>query len=225
VPIDPEKVTTYELGLKTSQLDGRLRANVALFYNDYQNYQASISNPIIGGVPVLGSVIVNAGKAKTYGAEFDAQFRFTQRLDAQLALTYLKTEFVEFSNPTGNANSNLTGQELPNAPRFLAGLGLNYKLPLASGGVVRLNGSARYQTDSYSDISTNREFTKYPSQSFVDVGAAYTTADGLWTAFATIKNLFDKQYVLPGIYRPDLNLYGVTYNKERQFLIGVRRDF
>ncbi|MDQ7969515.1 MAG: TonB-dependent receptor [Oxalicibacterium faecigallinarum] len=225
VPINPEKVTTYEIGIKSNDFGGRVKSSATFFYNDYDDYQASISNPIINGVPIAGSVIVNAGKAKTYGVELESAFKATSRLETRASLAYLKTEFVEFANPTGAANTNLNGAELPNAPKLTASLGGNYTLPLQSGGVVRFHGNARYQKESYSDISASRESTKYPAQTYVDVGTSYTTADGLWTAFASVKNLFDKQYTLPGIYNPQLNLYGVTYNPERRILVGVRRDF
>ncbi|GAB7529367.1 hypothetical protein PS3A_17760 [Pseudomonas sp. 3A(2025)] len=45
---DPETVTTWETGLKGEFFNGRLRSNVALFYNDYKDLQATAYAPSIG---------------------------------------------------------------------------------------------------------------------------------------------------------------------------------
>ncbi len=225
VPINTEKVTAYELGIKDNAWNGRLKTTAAFFYNDYTDYQASISNPVINGVPVTGSVIVNAGKAHTYGVELEAAFKPTSRFDGRASLTYLRTKFDEFSNPTGSASTNLNGKELPNAPKLTAVISGTYSLPIKNAGVVRFTGTTRYQTQSYSDITPYRESTKYPSQVFIDAGTAYTTVDGNWTISLSVKNLLNKTYTLPGTYNPSLNLYAETYNPERQILLGLRRDF
>jgi iron complex outermembrane receptor protein len=225
IPINTEKVTAYEIGIKDNAWNGRLKTSAAFFYNDYTDYQASITNPVINGVPVTGSVIANAGKAHTYGVELEAAFKPTTRFDGRASLTYLRTKFDEFSNPTGSSATNLNGKELPNAPKLTAAISGTYALPLKEAGVLRVTGAARYQTESYSDITAYRESTKYPSQTFIDAGAAYTTADGAWTLSLSVRNLLNKTYVLPDTYNPSLNLYAVTYNPERQILLGLRRDF
>lgn len=225
VPIDTEKVSTLELGIKDSAWNGRLKTSAALFYSDYRDYQASISNPIINGTLVTGSVIANAGKSSIYGIELEAAVKLTRQLDARFSLAYLKSKFDDFVSPTGAADSNLTGAEMPNAPRLTASASTTYALPLVDGGAVRLTGNVSYQSDSYSDITQYRELTKYPSQVFVNGGAAYTTPDRAWTVSLSVKNLFDKSYVLPATYTPSLGLYAVSYNPTRQVRLGVKRVF
>ena len=64
----PEKVTNYELGLKSYWLERRVRANAALFRMDYRDMQIATSpdasNPAI-------TQIVNAGSATIDGLELD----------------------------------------------------------------------------------------------------------------------------------------------------------
>lgn len=225
VPVDPEKVTATEVGFKATAWDGRLRGNLALFYNDYRDYQASINNPVVGGQLVPGAVIVNAGRAHTYGAEWESALQATADLQFTLNLAYLKTRFDEFVNPTGAASTDFTGYELPYSPEWSGSIGAIYAHALADGARVRLGANLRAETSSFSQVSATNTYTKFPSTHYLDASAAYTTAGGKWTYSLTAKNLLDKTYVLPGYYIPALNYSSANYNRERQWLLSVRRDF
>lgn len=65
----PEKVTSYAAGLKTSLFDRSLRVNIEGFYNSYQNKQLSILT-LVGSQ--LSNSTENAGKAVTYGVEVES---------------------------------------------------------------------------------------------------------------------------------------------------------
>lgn len=223
VPVDTEKVTSYEGGFKFAAFDGKLKTNVAIFYNDYRDYQASVTNPVINGQTVPGGVVVNAGDARTYGAEFDAELRPTRRWNLGLSIALLRTRFETFLNPSGAIATDLTGEPLPKAPRFTLGASTGYVIPLGDAGELRLTGALRHESGSYSDISAAREITRYPRQTYVDLGATHRT--GPWTTGIIVKNVFDKTYRLPGLYAPARNIYTVTYNPSRTVLLTLRRDF
>lgn len=66
---DPDTLTNYELGLKTSFFDRKLRFNAAIYQEDWHGVQYSL--PGANGV----SSIVNAGNARVRGAEIDLSAR------------------------------------------------------------------------------------------------------------------------------------------------------
>lgn len=69
VSFNPEKVTTYELGLKTDLFDRRVRLNLAAFYNDFTDAQLTLlSCPQFGG-PGPCALPQNAGDATLKGFE------------------------------------------------------------------------------------------------------------------------------------------------------------
>jgi iron complex outermembrane receptor protein len=74
--VKPEKVNHYELGLKTQFLDRRLTLNLAGFWTEISDYQATVTNGQLG---VLRGYLANAGKVRTRGLEFDSAFRPTDR--------------------------------------------------------------------------------------------------------------------------------------------------
>ena len=100
VPVAAEQVSAYEVGLKARLLDGSLTANLAAFYNDFTDYQANVTNPLINGQVVNGNVVVNAGSAHTQGVELDVAWRPFDRLETQFTSAWLRTAFDEFVNPT-----------------------------------------------------------------------------------------------------------------------------
>lgn len=223
VPLEPEKVTSYESGFKFAALGGALKTNIAAFYNEYHNYQASVTNPVINGQTVPGGVVVNAGDARTYGLELDSELRPVKNWSVGVSVALLRTKFEDFLNPSGLAASDLTGQPLPKAPEFTLGFNTAYTIPLGELGSLRLTGVVKHEASSYSDISTAREITKYPRQTYVDIGASHSI--GPWTTSLIVKNLLNETYVLPGLYSPARNIYTVTYNNSRSFLLSLRRDF
>ncbi|WP_437883826.1 TonB-dependent receptor [Pseudomonas sp. LRF_L74] len=225
VPVEPDKITAYEVGLKNTAWNGRLRTSTTLFYNDYEDYQASVTNAVIDGQQVSGAVIVNAGKAHTWGFEFSSALKATQNLELAFNLAYLRTRFDEYLNPTGAANSNFVGYDLPNSPRWSGRLDATYRIPLKSGGDFDLGASLRYEDESYSSVSADREMTKSPAQTYVDLGGYYTTGDGRWTYSLTVKNLFDRDYALPGSYNATTGYDNVLYNRERQVSLGLKYQF
>lgn len=220
----PEKVTTWELGSKTRLLDGRMDVNVALFYNDYRDYLAMVPNMTINGVLVTDMVLVNAGKAKTYGIDLDLNARLTERIDWNLSLELLRSRFDEFANPTGAANADYVGNELPYAPHVSAGSTVSYRHRFASGASGTVHATLQYLGKQYTDIANN-EITKVVAQNYVHAGASFTDARQRWTYAVRVRNVFDKTYVLLHNRIPPLGLHAAYYNPPRTVLFSARYDF
>ncbi len=73
-PYGPEKVDTYETGIKTDLLDRRLRVNLSGFYTNYRDMQIATIyfTTDAQGNYVHGNSIVNAGKSPIKGFELEA---------------------------------------------------------------------------------------------------------------------------------------------------------
>src|SRR5262249_1071455 len=67
---DTEKTWANELGLKSTHLDDKLTVNLALFYNDVNDYQVEQQTP--GGVEFT---VVNAPEARSLGGELELTAR------------------------------------------------------------------------------------------------------------------------------------------------------
>ncbi len=91
---DPENVTNYELGFKIDALDRALRLNLALFYMDYEDMQATITRAL-DDIRV-GTGIANAGEAKMQGAELELSYLPNEHWMFTLSANFLDAEYDEF---------------------------------------------------------------------------------------------------------------------------------
>ena len=116
---DPETVLTYELGSKMSAREGRLNAELALFYSDYDDYQ------IVGFDATIPALITaNAGNAKVQGVDLYLKYLILEDFELGFTGNYTDTEFTEINGVTGT--SHAVGDPLDQAALFGYSLWANY---------------------------------------------------------------------------------------------------
>ncbi|MBI1199538.1 MAG: TonB-dependent receptor [Phenylobacterium sp.] len=206
-PFNPEKVTNYELGVKSQWLGDRLRLNASVFQMDYKDKQELFFN---GLTRVL--TITNAAKATVKGVEVELTVRPTAWLNLMATYGYLDTRYDDFVIPGGADN---TGHPLGSSPRNKGSLAADLHAPLASGYLI---GAASWSyTDGYYTGATKDPNLHIDSYSLVNASLGYEAADGAWSVTVWGRNLADKDYVLTpstqGVlaeYLGEPRTYGVT---------------
>jgi len=122
-PVDPETVYSYEIGMKSSWLDDRLRFNLTAFDVTYENLQFFVNTG-------ASSITTNAGEASVKGVE----------VELLAALTDALTFRLQYSHQDGDSKGIPPETEIPpgTAPQgtvpntYIAELA--YDAPLANGG-------------------------------------------------------------------------------------------
>ncbi len=120
-PFEPEKIWSYEIGVKSELIDRALLLNASAFWYDYTNLQAQDS---VGNQPIIR----NVGKARVRGFEVETVARPTDFLRLEGALTHVDARFTEgqlteplrpapLSQDPGSLLRYLDGLRLPRAPR------------------------------------------------------------------------------------------------------------
>ena len=178
----PEKVTSYEAGLKSTFLDNRVRLNFAGFYYDYSNLQYEAEDAVAyqGGVD-------NIPKLHIYGMEAEASVLLPEnlRFDGNLTVedSKITSHYMVLDNVRGYAidkqifaggNSvfydpgraqdialrtaaffDVYGNQAPNLPHVSASASLSHTLNIA-GGVLTSSIQAQYRSSyinaAYGDI-------------------------------------------------------------------------
>jgi iron complex outermembrane recepter protein len=100
----PEEVINYELGLKSTLLDGNLRLNSALYQADYTNLQFSdrdLYDTNGDGVVdrVTSTVVRNAAAATVRGLEIELDWVLSERDYLHLASAFMNARFNNFQTP------------------------------------------------------------------------------------------------------------------------------
>ncbi len=119
--IDPEKNTSFELGVKGTYLGGRLNSDIAVYFIDWSKIvipQLVAVDP--NGVPLteLLQLDMNAGDASVQGLEATLTFAFTDNLTGSLGFSLTDSEFDDakiesFADfPSFAPDGDVSGNEL-----------------------------------------------------------------------------------------------------------------
>ena len=125
-----ETVDTYEGGYKGTFFDHKVQVTAAGFYNNYKNLQtAAHAN---AQHPQLILTIINAGTARTYGAEGSVTWRVIQPLTVGVTAGYLNAKYKNFQNTDSTllVPFNLSHTQMINAPKFQISYNGNLDLPI-----------------------------------------------------------------------------------------------
>jgi len=159
-------------------LDGRLNFDANVFYNDYHGLQLPF---IVGGTPSApATVIRNADRATTYGAEAKLRYRPVKAVELNLGAGLLKTKVNKYSDP------NVQGNELPRAPAFTFNAGVS-ATPLPR---LDFQTDVQYTDAYYSDVFNNaRGKTKPYAIANAQIGYRLPTGARV---FVAVTNLFNE---------------------------------
>ncbi|WP_269532777.1 TonB-dependent receptor [Chitinimonas sp. BJYL2] len=189
--LKPELSDSYELGTKYQAPGQRLRANLAVFKTDYDNFQANFPDLLAG---VVVTRLVNAGKVTTRGVELDASFKPGADSWINLALARIQARVAHFNCPPGAAVScNVDGKPLPFSPDWKLNLQLGRGVALSGGWRIETALDYRWQSKVQYDISQFPD-TIQPAYGVVDASVAVSSSARGWRAALLAKNLGDKSY-------------------------------
>lgn len=217
LPFAPEQVITYEGGLKSELFDKRLRANLAVFYNDYQNLQVSFYDPAY-----VGSRRGNAGQAHSYGVELETDAALTDALSAQFSVGYLYAVYDEYKG-AGGAGVNADGNRLTNSPKWNLSGGFTWEVPVKIPGSLKVGVNAQYQSSIVTSATPSAGGqNNIPGQTFVNAVATWTAPDPHWQVVLSGRNLFDSDKPVSSTYTPSTSVYYQNFPDPRTVLVTVR---
>ncbi|RYG89198.1 MAG: TonB-dependent receptor [Alphaproteobacteria bacterium] len=223
-PSDPERVATFEAGLKGRYAGGKLTVNVALFNNEYDDYLASLTGARINGVQINDLVLINAAQARSYGVDADLALALGERTRWTMSIEALRSRFDDFVNPSGADSGNFVGNELPNAPRLSAATSVVHLQPLRSGAALGFDLSASYMRRHFSEVSNNAALA-IPSQAYLHASLVYRSASRKWSVSLRARNLTDKAYPTLRTRIAPLGVDTAYYNPPRTILLTLRYDY
>ncbi|CAN7579098.1 TonB-dependent receptor [Phenylobacterium sp. LjRoot219] len=233
---DDEKVKGGEIGLKSRLLDRRLALNVAVYDYRYTGLQVGAVEQISNGQPVIRTI--NAGAAKTYGVDFDANYRPPQveGLGLTLAVNWNRGRYTELDNVqcwsgqtisegcnqafnpmTGRyVAQDASGTPLIRAPEWQATFGFDYEVPVREGLTVAITNNNQYTSKYATFIATNRpnDDNFQPEKLKVDLSVALRSDDERWELAVIGKNISDE--ITSGTCSPAFFSSGLALNTAGQ---------
>jgi iron complex outermembrane receptor protein len=146
-----ERAWHAEGGWKSSWANGRVTANAAGFYVDWQDMQLNLPNPFVPGQFYIG----NVGAATSRGAEFEVTARPVARFAVFGAVGFTRARFKAGSRSEG---LDVGGMRVPNTPDRTATIGA--EVAGSMGGRLSFTGRAEtvfYGAFAYDTANTERQ--------------------------------------------------------------------
>jgi outer membrane receptor protein involved in Fe transport len=192
--VEAETVDSYEFGAKAALLDRRLRLDGAVYFYDYDNFQT---------VEQQGTlfVVTNAGKAKAYGFEGQAELAVASGLDLYATYAYSHARFEDGA---------YDGNRFRLSPDHSVSLAANWSFD-AIGGRVSVRPSYTWQSKVFFGNDNDRAVFQQPPASLVADNIQDEFQDGYglanlrvsWTASsaplileAFVNNIADEEYLI-----------------------------
>jgi iron complex outermembrane recepter protein len=198
---DPEEVTAYEVGLKSTLADGTVVLNLAAYSNQYRDMQAQ-SFVLQGGNAL--EFTENGGEVDTQGIEAELRWVPDEHWNISATLALMDAEFGEYNIAKINGLGDLGGrQDLndPNAPLLSLkgytpalspdvtfGLQLGYDIQLAGGSVLTPFVQTSYSS-KYSGFDINVPGQYQDAYTRSDIRLMWTSESGKTSVQAFVLNV------------------------------------
>ena len=195
---DEEKLLAWEIGSKNQLLDRRLQLNLAAFFYDYDDFQVTQTEPLIGlSDGAQGSVTRNAGDAEVYGAELSAIFLATDADRINVLLSYLHAEFTDFElyNPLADVTYDYSGNRILKSPDWAATLSYQHDWTMGNGGTLTGETLAYYMDNHFLNFQ-NDAVAKQDSYLKYDMNLTYRSPQNAWFVSAYGKNITDEDVLV-----------------------------
>lgn len=191
-PANPETVGSYEAGVKSEWLNHRVRINLGVYREKYNDIQRLVQFTIPGESPA--QALFNAAKAKIQGIELETSFLPVRglRFDANVGLTDAK--YDQFNNLTGlQPGQKATDLRFDRVPKWTGYVGANYETRINGNLNQRLSANIGYTWRShvYTDV-LNTSPLEQNAYGLLNGSISYRT--GPWTLSVFGRNILDKEY-------------------------------
>jgi len=194
---EDEQATSFELGYKSSVLNGTAEINVAIFYTEFDDLQVSIFDG------TLGFNVGNAASASTQGVELDGRWAITDDWSMNGSLGYLDFEFDDFTNGQCNQGQaatspggfcNYSGKTNQYVADFSGNLAVNYEHPLNDTLLFRSTLDTQF-TSSYNPSQNLDPRIEQDGYAVWNLRLAVAAADDQWEVAVLGRNLTDREIV------------------------------
>jgi len=185
----PDSLINFELGAKGRLVNGLFDYQADVYFIRWSNIQVQETTPD-GAFVYQG----NAGEAKVKGVEFEFTAHPIEYLSASFAGSYQDAYLAQGANASQyafNPTLGLTGDAIPNVPKYQANLGLIYRRPIANGWDGMLATDVTYRDAENSYFASNS--FNIPLAPYTLVGLRVGVIEGPWSVTAFARNLTDKR--------------------------------
>jgi iron complex outermembrane receptor protein len=159
---NPEKVWSYEGGVKSTLFEKRLQVNLAVYDAEYTDLQTRNFDPISGNI-----IAGNAAQGRVRGVELDTNAAVTGWFNLGATYSYTDAKYGRYltPNPSGPPTDN-SGHLIPFTPRHALNVSAETHFNAPGGsGVMNIGGDVTYRSGiQFNDANSTPAFIVSKSQ-------------------------------------------------------------
>ncbi|MEM9556005.1 MAG: TonB-dependent receptor [Acidobacteriota bacterium] len=247
---DDEELWNYEVGVKADTMGGLGTVNVAAFFMDISDLQATVT-----AGSCSSRVVFNVPEARSTGIELEWAAQPNPFFDFAISASYVDSELrSSLTSTDANGNTSIVsgieeGNRLPTVPEFQAAAAANYRWEMKKGRVGYVSGVYQHVGSRFTQIGdqaagfgtvnllalpntiggplTATTFTFDPELPAYDIlNLRAGILKGKWDISLWVKNATDELALL-GLDQERGTLARVSYlvNQPRTFGLTARVDF
>lgn len=191
----PDYLTNYEIGFKTTLANGLLRLNGAIYQQDWKNFQFAYLGPN------SFTIITNGPNARIRGFDIDASLsldRLSLNVSGAYADAKIRNNLCAAVDPTftcsdpDNSISAPAGTRLPITPQWKMSGTARYTVPMGAGKVYG-QVNATYQGSASSDLRVDFAAAQGRLPAFAQVNLAIGAEWSTYSIEAFVRNLADER--------------------------------
>jgi iron complex outermembrane receptor protein len=153
---EDEELTNYEVGAKMDLMDGRSQVNLAVYYSEIEDLQATLDAGTCSS-----RIVYNVPDAHVQGVEFEWFTTPVDGLDLALTGTWTQEAELDSTVTSTDASGNITvlggleeGNQLPTAPEFQMAASFTYSWPFCCTGIEGfVNGTWQYVGERWTQFA------------------------------------------------------------------------
>jgi iron complex outermembrane recepter protein len=199
--VSSSKLTNYELGLKSTLLDGRAILNLSAFDLEWKKIQ------VPGSLPSGITYIANGGGARSRGVQLESTIKLAQGLELRANGSYTDAKLTDDA-PTA---FGFKGDRLPLVPQVAGSLRLDYAHPAFADWNYHAGAGLRYSGRRYSVGLFALD--GLPTAAYTALDANTDLSNSNWTFRLFAKNLTDKRAYLTSFSFGDLSGAAAVQNE------------
>jgi len=201
LPYDEELLTSYELGIKATLLEGSMQVNASAFYYDYEDKQEQES-----AVTFVGNIagLTNVPESEITGVELDINWFPTENLTVRFGTAYLDTEIIKWDTVDTDASAwpntvfrDASGGTLAQSPKWSHNALVKYEWLVAENLLIDVAVDYAFQDDTSGGVQVEDATESF---STTNVRLCVGSDDGTWRVTLWGRNITD-EYYYPAAYQ------------------------
>jgi iron complex outermembrane receptor protein len=227
--LDPEKVQSYEVGLKTSLFDRMLTLNSAAYFTKFDRLIGTVQNAAYApaGPSSVGACAIfcndNVGNAEIKGFEVEAQARPTRNLLISGNVGYTDFQYKELLAITQGLTLDSPNTRVP---KWNLSGSIQYTAELGNGDKIIPRFDVSYRSRIYYSADLRNRAAQQSPFALANARLTYQNTANDWSLSVAVTNVFDKLYYTT--LTDQLNSFGFlsgTLGRPREWLVTARKNF